>query len=102
MTDVDVDGADNIDEVTSHELVDGTSIEYATYHQTGTQFIPARPVIGMSTTTMNQLTIRIADATAAATAPKPSPHCRRSSPACNVPAIRSCRSPPLPACATIR
>ena len=70
MTDVDVDGADNIGEVTSHELVDGTSIEYAAFHQTGTQFIPARPVIGMSTTTMNQLTIRIADATAAATAPK--------------------------------
>ena len=70
MTDVDVDGADNIGEVTSHELVDGTSIEYAAFHQTGTQFIPARPVIGMSTTTMNQLTITIADAPAAATAPK--------------------------------
>ena len=67
---VDVGGADNIDEVTSHELIYGTGIDYATFHETGTKFMPARPVIGMSTATLNQLAIRIADTTAAATVPK--------------------------------
>ncbi len=67
---VDVDGAENIDEVTSHELIDGTAVDYATFHETGTKFMPARPVIGMSTATLNQFATRIADATAEATAPK--------------------------------
>jgi hypothetical protein len=65
---VDVDGAENVDDVKSHELVDGTAINYATFHETGTKFMPARPVIGMSTTTFNQFVTRIADSTAAATA----------------------------------
>ncbi len=67
---VDVDGAGNIDVITSHELVYGTEIDYATFHETGTQLMPARPVIGMSADTANQLASQIADATAADTAPK--------------------------------
>lgn len=29
---VDVDGADNVDEVSSHELIYGTDLDYATFH----------------------------------------------------------------------
>ena len=67
---VEVDGPENIDEASSRQLVYGTAIDYATFHETGTKFIPARPVIGMSTATLNQLETQVADAIAAATAPK--------------------------------
>ncbi len=67
---IEVDGPDNIDEVSSRELVYGTAIDYATFHEIGTKFMPARPVIGMSTATLNQLETRVADATAAMTAPQ--------------------------------
>ncbi len=65
---IDVGGAQNVDEITSHELVYGTGIDYATFHETGTKFVPARPVIGINTATLDQLATRVADATAAATA----------------------------------
>ena len=67
---IDVDGTDNFDQVSSHALVYGTAIDYASFHETGTKFMPARPVIGMSTTTLDQLATRVANATAAVTAPK--------------------------------
>jgi phage gpG-like protein len=66
---VDVDGAETISELTSHELVAGTAIDYATFHETGTKFMPARPIIGTSTATLDRLAARVADATVAAIVP---------------------------------
>lgn len=48
----------NISIIDRHSLVYGTNVHYASYHQYGTRYIPARPFVGVSAKTMTTI-IRI-------------------------------------------
>ena len=58
---VSVGGPGNINEVESRGMLFGTEVEYALFHQTGTQRMPARPPVGMAEDTLIKLTNGIAD-----------------------------------------
>ena len=61
---VDIGGSENVNSVTSHGLLYGTDVEYAIYHETGTEIMPARPVVGISEQLIDELALRVADVTA--------------------------------------
>ncbi|WP_397570658.1 phage virion morphogenesis protein [Schlesneria sp. T3-172] len=60
---IDVDGPGNINATNSHGLMFGTDVEYAIFHETGTSRMPARPAVGMSDETLDDLCERVARAT---------------------------------------
>lgn len=60
---VDINGPGNINMTMSHGLIFGTDVEYAMFHETGTSKMPARPVVGMSDETLDDLCERVAQTT---------------------------------------
>lgn len=60
---IHVGGPGNIAEVTPKTALFGTSIAYAMFHQEGTSRMPARPPVGISEESIDQLTNMVADAT---------------------------------------
>ena len=52
--------ADTIWATSRDWLVFGTSVEYATYHQTGTRRMPARPPVGVPEATQDALAVEMA------------------------------------------
>ena len=57
---------DVVSESGSGGAVFGTDVEYAGFHVTGTSRMPARPPVGISERTIDQVTSRVADHTVAA------------------------------------
>lgn len=62
---VSVGGPGNISKSPPRGLLFGTNVDYATFHQTGTSNMPARPPLGLSDETIDMLVNRVADATVA-------------------------------------
>lgn len=60
---VDINGPGNINMTMSHGLIFGTDVDYAMFHETGTSKMPARPVVGMSDETLDDLCERVAQTT---------------------------------------
>ena len=60
---VDVGGPGNINMTMSHGLIFGTDVDYTIFHETGTSKMPARPVVGMSDQTLDELCERVAQTT---------------------------------------
>lgn len=56
-------GGDAVRETTERGMIFGTSVEYSSFLEDGTSRMPARPHVGMSEGTLEQLVNAIADAT---------------------------------------
>lgn len=63
---VDVGGEKNVSLVGSHSLIYGTDVEYAIFHVTGTDRMPARDITGVSEESVDNLAERIAGVTSKA------------------------------------
>ncbi len=48
-------GADHVEQIHALELVTGTNVEYAGYHQDGTRTIPARPFLGFNDSLLDKI-----------------------------------------------
>jgi phage gpG-like protein len=54
-------GGQHREEATPHQLIWGTNVNYAPYHQWGTRFIPARPFLGLTEHMIREIELMVLD-----------------------------------------